>query len=341
MNTAVAPALRDAKLRYIDTAVMVSGGQTITKIPDTEVIRFLNLYLSGTVSVDGGGADGVLTPEGMLSLIRNISIEASSGTRRELNKIKWGDIAAFYNLQKFLKSVNGYYLNPTPITKGSAASPFAFDLQIDFEMARSKNPRATMLNANRDITRGTFNLKLDWGTSADMFSAGTITYPTTPNMKIYALEHRDDLTKQGRYGINLLQYKEQAVPATTTRQLIDLKSGYLLRGVLIKAFTRAGGVYYHTPSDAIINAVSLEVDRDVVKEFDWKILQAQNIYDYHMSSASVLTGYAFLDFMPELSWDTIIDTRKAKTDVNLVLNVTGGATSYVRVYPVEVIPSLG
>ncbi len=305
---------------------------TRTILPITEVIRRLNLYLSGTVSVDAGGVDGVLTGENVLSLIRAITIEATSSSRREIGKIKYADFAAYYRLQQFLKGLPGSYLDPTPITKGSVASPFNANVSIDFEQAFSQDPRQTLLNTT-ELT--SLSLIVDWGDSSDMFSAGTITFPAC-TLRVDASEFVDAPSKAQKYGLNQFSFIEPpSTTAANTRLAVDLKRGYLLRGFMVKQFTRTANA--HTPVSTVVNNVSLELNREVRKSFSWATLQASNKEQFQI--ATMPTGYAFVDLMPEGRYDSIVDTREFR-DVNVILDVNGVANSFVRIYPVEIIPSV-
>lgn len=332
MASAPTSIMRSEKFRLIETVNKpAAAGPTRTVLPITEVIRRFEFFLSGTMTETGGAADGVLTPEAMLSLIRNVTIEATSSTRREIGKLKNADFAAMYRLAGFLKGTPPAYLDPTPITKSSAASPFYASLPIDFQMPFSQDPRQTLLNAT-ELT--SLSAIIDWGDASDVMSAGTWTFPTC-TLEISAAEFTEQDAKLQKYGLNTFSFIEQATTSANSRLAIDLKRGYLLRGIMFKQFTRTA--YAATPVSTVINSVSLELNREIRKKYNWKTLQASNKSQFQM--ATVPTGYAFLDLMPEGRYDTIVDTR-AYRDVNVILDVNAVANSYVRIYPVEIIPSV-
>jgi len=322
--------MKNDKFRNLETFTMpTAAGPTRTKIPITEGIRRIMLHVAGTAVIDGGGADGTLTAESILSVIRNITLTGTSSKRSKIGDIKVADGAALFNLQSFLKGTPPLKLEPTPITKGSSPA-FYFNLPIDLEMAFSQDPRQTILNT-KELT--SLYLNIDWGSSADVFSAGTITTMAT-TCRVSVSEFVDEFIKQGRYSLNQLSYIEEGTATANASQTIRLKRGNLLRGVLIKQFTRSG-VYYHTPVDMTgITEVSLEVNREVRKKFTWRELQAENKINYQMPSMP--TGYAFLDLMPEARFDTIVDTSKFD-DIDIVVNAAGLANSYVRLYPIEIV----
>lgn len=324
--------MKNDKLRLVETVQMpATASPTRTNLPITETIRRLFLRLSGTAT-EGGVGDGTLTAEGVLSLIRNIRVSGTSSSRPEIGHIKNADLAGLYTLQTFLKGISQAILQPTPIAKGSVASPFSVSLPIDFEMPFSQDPRQTLLNTS-ELT--SLALEVDWGAVTDMIGGlGTWTLPTC-SLEVYADEFVDDHSKGARYGLNQFSFIETATASANTRLTIDLKRGYMLRGLLVKQFTRTA--FAHTPVATVINTVGLEVNREVRKAVSFAALQDMNRDAYQM--ATVPTGYAFLDLMPEGRYDTIVDTRQFR-DVNVVLNVNAVANSFVRVYPVEIIPSL-
>lgn len=326
---------KDVKFRSIeDVAIPAAAGPTRTKLPITEVIQCLNLFLDGTVTIAVADAKGFLG-EGVLSLIRGVTVEAVSASRREVGKIKFADFAALYNLNKFLRGTTGLYSIPDN-AKQQVATAIKADVQLDFQFPHSESSRQTLLNTT-ELT--SLEAILDWGTYADFIDddggKATVTLPNTV-CRIGARELVDVDAKQVRYGINQFTYQEIPVINANSRLQVDLKRGYLLRGFLIKQFTR-NGVYYHTPVNTAINSIKLELNRNVKIEFkDWDVLQGQNIYDYRMPSCP--TGYAFIDLMEDGKYDKIINTNTYR-DVNVVLDVPGLANGYVRIYPVEIIPA--
>lgn len=322
--------LKNEKHRFVKSYTMpTTAGPIRTELPITEAYRRLNLYISGTVTVDAGGADGVLTAESILSLVRKVTLQGTSSRRKNVGDLKVIDGAALYQLSSFYRGTPPLYLDPTPITKGSAASPFHFSLPIDLETPFSSDPRQSLLNS-RELT--SLYLNIDWGDSSDVFSAGTITaIPVT--CRISASEFVDEFSKSGKYSLPLVSYIEESTAATNSRLQIRLKRGNLIRGIMIKQFTRTA--YFHTPVTTVINSVAIEVDREVRKEYTFAELQAQNKLDYQM--VTVPTGYAVLEMMPEARYDTILDSGRFD-DVDVVLDVTGVANSFVRIYVIELAP---
>lgn len=329
------PGPKDVKFRLVETVSKPSlAGPTRTVLPITEVMQGLNLLLSGSVTIATNDATS-LAPEGILSLIRNIKIEATSSSRREVGVIKNADFASMYTLQRFLRNVAGLKTTLSAATK-QAGTAVKADLQLDFEFPHSSDPRQTLLNTTE---LSTLTLVVDWGDANDILVVGTavVTFPTMA-IKVSARELTDVESKRKRYGINSFSYIEKSVGTAQSRLLVDLKRGYLLRGFLVKQFTRAAGTNFHTPVDTVINSIALELNREVKVKFDdWNVLQGQNIYDYKMGAA--IPGYAFIDLMEDGRYDKLIDTRMYR-DVNVVLDIATVADSVIRIYPVEIVPSV-
>lgn len=318
------------KFRVVDTIQpsLTVAGPTRTQIPRTEAIRSLSLRISGTAT-EADVAAGTLTAEALLSLLRNVRIEATSGKRRNVGVIKNGDAAAMYRLWSMLYGQTLDYLEITPITKAAAASPFRFTLPIPFEMPFSEDSRQSLLNGTE---LESLDLLIDWGLTTDILSTGTWAFNTL-TCQVSINEFVDAQTKLGRYSINKMSYQEEPTTATNSRLAFKLNPGFMLRGILLKQFTRTA--YPHTPVSTVINTAALELNREVKFSYDWNVLQAQNVKDYGLAA---VTGYAFIDCMREGRYDTIVDTAQYE-NVEVVLNVNGVANSYVRAYPIEMIPA--
>ncbi len=327
------------KLRLLETVQgPATAGPTRTSLPITEVIKRLVLRISCALTETGTGANGVTTTEGILGLLRTVTVEGSSSSRSSIGKIKSSDLGALYWLNTFLHGVPGLITGQTAaLAKSAAASPWSVNIPIDFEMLFSQDPRQTLLNTT-ELT--SLFLNLDWGEKGDIIDSAGAGYATTtltvPKVEIYAEEFIDANSKAASYGVNRFSFIEQTTTSTNARLAIDLKRGYMIRGILIKQFTQSA--YPHVPVETVVNNISLELNREVKKSVSWNVLKAHNADLYQLRSADLPTGYAFLDLMPEGRYDTIVDTRIYR-DVNLILDVTGQANSKVRVYPVEIIPS--
>lgn len=303
---------------------------TQTDLPLANVMRTVSLTVSGLVSVDGGGADGVLRAEGMKNLISEIRIIATSKTGRPMGILKRLDLNAAYVLAGILNQSLPYYLAPTPITKGSSNSPFAIGVPIDFEMPDLKNPndqRKTLLKGGE---LSSLSLELDWRTSADCFSAGTITLSSVAAL-VEAKQFVDPVSNAGKYRVNFTDYLEHLNAGANAHDSYDIGKKRYLRGILVESFTRTA--VYHVPEETQINSLAVQTDSRQVKYYDSLYsIKAENQRNLGFAMPA---GYYWIDFCSSGSLDTILDERPFGK-VSLELSVNNLANGVVRVFPVEV-----
>ena len=342
---------KDVRFRPLKTILYPgAAGQTRDSLPVTEVYQSLNCRLTGNYTADTGIIAGVANnAEGTISLIRKLTIEGSSNRRRAAyGAFKATDFAAYYNINRFLRNIAGVTLDlgAGSLVAKSGPDPFAADVQVDFEMPHTSDPRRTYLNAARDLE--TLTVVIDWGDTSDLIqqAPASLAALTATQLQISGRELLDPTAKNYTYGINTFSYIEKVVTAAAPAFEFDLRRGNLLRGFLIKAFTvdpTAGAAPFHIPSDAIVNYVKFSLNRETKLEFnDWQTLQGQNVLDYRMPLITPITGYAFVDFMEDGNFNKIIPTSLYR-DVTLTLGVAAPAAApvvtYVRVYPVEIFPA--
>jgi hypothetical protein len=323
---------KQSKFRLLDTSTWSAAGDDRIKLPITEVYHSLKLQLVGDVTISGGTTSGTVHPEGTVGLIREITLEATSGRRRNIGKIKNADLAAMYQLIHIL---NGQAPSMVSLANGDVQANTAIraNIPIPFALMHSADPRETLLNATE---LSSLTAIISWGDATDLVTGGDRTNTlNSASLAISGKEYTDVATKRNRYGVNSMYFLEEVTTSSNARLAIDLKRGYILRGLLVKQFTQAGNI--HTPVETVINSLQLEINRDVHKDYNtFNILKDKNQEDYNIGTLP--TGYAFIDLMSEGRFDTLVDTSKFR-NVELVLDVTGVANSRVRVYPIEIIPS--
>jgi hypothetical protein len=293
-------------------------------LPITEVVKGFDLKVKGSINVTTAGT---LTPEGIAGLVRNVNIEATSGFRTSIGRLKSGEAHAFRNLSYFLSGEQPF--TQTPSVAAVAAVPFEFVIPIDFEMLHTENPRLTLLNT-RELT--SLRAVVDIGDSSDVLATGAGSI--TGTIEVYAREFTDEGSKALQYGILRQDKIEIATPAANQNYLLDLKRGYMLRGLLLRTVTRSG--YVGTPLDSIINRVKLQVNRETKYDFSWSYLQALGVKTLDIPLP--VPGYAFIDLLSEQRLDTILDTA-LYSDVSLVLDYNQTANGVIDIYPVEIIPA--
>jgi len=316
----------------------VAGGlAAVTRDPLAlgEVIRDLNILVVGDVTVAGGLADGALSPEQPLSLIRDLQIVGTSRTRPQVGQIKRSEVGALFQYLAMMKGTPGNRVN-LAIPGLQAATPFLFDLEVDFELPRAIDPRMTLLNT---MELQTLDLLIQWEDRNGLINGGDrVVTINNCTATVQAREFVDDVTKAGTYGIHRFDFIEQAITAANAAFPIDIRRGFFLRGLLIKQFTQAPGVNFHTPVATVVTgAIQVSINRNPVLLYNsWAHLVSENKLTYGLEALPL--GYAFIDFFTEGKLDTLIDTRIIES-VELILGVAAPANARLRVYPVELIPA--
>jgi len=346
--------LKDVRFRPLRT-ILYPGNPTQTRdpLPITEVYQSLNIRMTG-VATTAAVAPTANSPEGALSFIRRLTIEGSSTSRRAAyGQFKIADVAAMYNLQRFLRNVAGVQLNPL-FAAPATPYPMSFDLQLDFEMPHTSDPRRTYLNAKKDLE--SLSIIIDWGSGNDVWVPGALAVTEgaiVAQIVVSGRELTDPNAKMFDYGVNTLTFQEQQINAITNNLEFNLRRGNLLRGVLIKTFcvdpvpiaAALPATVAHTPVDDIITSVRFLLNRETKTDFvDWGTLQGQNLIDFRMPG--LVVGYAFIDFLEDGNFNKIIPTNEFR-DVTLQLNAQPSAlslapltaVSYIRVYPIEIYPA--
>lgn len=302
---------------------------TRTKLPASGALRNIQLLLNGSVTMDAS-ADGALVSEGIKALINEIRIVGQpKGSGKEVGILKKIDFAALYRFNHIMESIAGLELNPTPITKSAANSPFYVSANIDFRMPWSNNERRSLLLADQIQE---LYLEVDWLPLASAFTAGVPSVGSTPITLQGVVEYFTDAyskNPQVPYDQFLQVYREKPVLASQSDFSFELNGKEKLRGIMIKTFTRSG-VSTHTPVDSVINSITLMADNKPVKAFpSLNSLKAKNQRVYGVAMA---TGYSFLDFMSEKSFDTIFPLHLYNA-VELRLDVTLVSNAVCRIYP--------
>ena len=276
-------------------------------------------------------ADGVLGAEGIAAIISEIRITGDpKKAGKQVGTLKKIDFAAAYQLNTILESFAGYRLEPTPITKSAANSPMNISVDVDFRM-----PWCQSGTQNLVACRGypEFNAR---NRLAPTNRCGDNRRANCWNNSHIVICNRQALhgsCNRGRaISAECLRFHGKAGNGGAIGLHVDLDGKEGLRGVLIKTFTR-NGVIYHTPVDTVINSVKLMVNNKPSRFYpSLKVMKAENQRIY---GVSIPTGYAFLDFMSEGNFDTMLPLSKFGS-VQLQLDVNAIANSVVKIYPIKV-----
>jgi hypothetical protein len=303
---------------------------TRTKLPLNGALRGLQLLLSGSITIDAS-LDGVLAPEGCAALISEIRIMGDpKGGTKQVGLLKKIDFAAAYQYNTIMESLAGLKLEPTPITKSSANSPFRIAVNVDFRMPWCDEERKTLLLADsiQNLT-----LEIDWRPLTDMVTTGVVTVGSTPiTLQISVDQFVDRFSIGQAYAQNLQISREKPVVAAQSDFTFDLDGKEKLRGILIKTFTRSG-VTYHTPVDTVINSLTFLAKDRPLKYYP--SIHALKAKDQRVYGIAMPTGYSFLDFMSEGNFDSALP-KEFMGRVQLRLDVANISNAVVKIYPVEI-----
>jgi hypothetical protein len=275
-----------------------------------------------TVTTAGSGALGAEQP---LSVIRSIELQGSPS-----GLIKRADAAAMFRLQHILKGTPGFLTALTSV----ATTNFEFHLDLDFELEGIWGSERDTLLRGKDYS--SLDLVINWGDKSDIIGGATTWALSAVQAILFAHEYRDpeSLNPPKPYKLHRVQYEEEPVPSATSQFEMLLRGKNVLRGVLIKQFTRAAGITCHTPVNTIINGVKLELDSDSRENWTpYSTLRGDNKVSFSIETPA--TGYAFLDLMR--------GTRAKEINVNryatprLLFDVNAVSDGYIRIYPIEVV----
>lgn len=347
MSLVPAPALqKNRRFRFLknftpaNPATGVAAGPQRDTLPRDFIYNALKLRLRYQVDVAaGGGADGALAAEQPWSLIRNLQVIASSSSRTKIAVIKDGDLRAQSILQGFLQ-------HQLPNATGlaipgiQAATICSAVVEIPFYIPRCANPRMGALNCHE---LNSLEVAIDWGGDMDLIVGGTrVTTLTNIIAQFSADEFLDDLSNGSKYAINMLRKIELTGVTANTALTQKIEGTNLLRGFLIKQYTRPAGSTVPTPVDTLINGVRVDINGTPKIEYrssgaansGWNLLQRDNFDLY--SCLAIPAGYAFLDLMRQGQFDELL-RESDYTTIQLVLDVNTIANGCINIYPVELI----
>lgn len=154
------------------------------KIPIRDPITFIDVVLTGVITVT---VATTLVEDNILNLLKRIQLVLGGRVKKTI-----GDNSPYGSAGRIL-----YYSNPAlfgnsppfvaPGT-GVAAHAFKAVLRIPVQMppllSRNMNPLAFVKATALHIGSEDLELFVDWGTTADVWSAGTATFTTAPSIEV-------------------------------------------------------------------------------------------------------------------------------------------------------------
>jgi hypothetical protein len=338
--TILPAAMSNARQRALLTMQpTVFPSTTSRPIPRDFVYDAFKLSLAVQVDVAaGGGADGALTAEQPMNIIREIRILGSSSSRASVAEIRKIDLAA-------LRVLTGLLQHSLPIPAAlaipgiQAASQVGLAVEIPFYLPRCERPGVAALNSHE---LQSLDLEVDWGADTDIITGGTrTTVFSNAILQLHGIERLEDLSNQTRFAVNMTRYQEITGVTANGRFPIEIKGTRILRGILIKQFTRAAGITFHTPVNTLINALTLEVNGTAKIEYrtngransGWLLLQRDNDELYQVVTP---VGYGFIDLMRDGALSKLL-RESDYTNLNLILDTNTVANGVIRAYLVEIL----
>jgi len=321
--------MSDLRIRPI-RSIPVSNRRRVTfDVPITEVVQGYNLRFEVQIS---GSAMYSLLSDWYRQLVQNINFNASSSLRTTVGRLKTGSGISFINESTLLRGVspylwsdvdfNDYYTFPRQVI---------FDIPIDFESLHTQNRRMSLLNT-RELSSAQFTIDMN---DINELSANPAMPSTGMDMdgviEVYAREFIDDQAKALQYSLSRRDLIEQAVSSSNQNMQIDLRRGFVTRGILVHAFNRESMAII--PNDQIIRSITLNVNREIKHSMTWDALKNINKNDYGITCPA---GTAYLDLIADGQLDGLVNTALFQ-DVSLTLDVNGGATNVIQLYPSELI----
>lgn len=220
-------------------------------------------------------------------------------------------------------------LTAPPITVTTATTSFAF--LIDLQIADGVRPKDSHF-PTRSLT--SFDLEMTFGSGDDLYTvAGDGASTFTGTVKVFAVQMQEYVGKDGKFtlpkAVPIRSYMEIPFETTQSAYLQRIPSRKILRGLLIRAHT------LDVVSNSILNNVIVKLANETIID-----LSATAIRTLNRTSCigTMPTGYYFVDFADNgnsaVQMSNALDLR-GNVDLDLVLDVTGAASTKLQVVPVE------
>lgn len=154
------------------------------KIPIHDPITYIDLILTGVITVTGAIT---LVENDIMNLLRRIQLVLGGRVKKTIgdNSIYGaGGRILYYSNQALFGNLPPYTAPGT----GVAAHPFTLvvriPVQMPFLLSKNIDPLAFLKSTALHIGSEDLELFVDWGTTADVWSAGTATFTTAPSLEI-------------------------------------------------------------------------------------------------------------------------------------------------------------
>lgn len=307
------------RLRKIGQILYAQNQPRSLDMPRKDLYRFLILRLTGILNIATLGAptNRLNSP---FNLIKRIELIADG---KDTIKSLSGPALLMKNFYLF-----GRYGNRTIPTWATGAMTFYGTLVLPFAQPKAVREADTFFDSGR---LSTLELKITWGSMADIFATAPTTYTETSGVIDVHLAETINLGKP----LNLSIYKEttleKQMTASATEFQVLLPVGNIFRGFLIE--TEVNG----DPKQAVINDMQFRSGTTVFYRGEYASLQEGFLTTLGIQDKT-LPGYHYVEFCPE---GRLVDALNASnlSMLEFIANTTldGAGVNYIRIYPDELI----
>lgn len=295
-----------------------AGGTETIDLPLGADLESIHLYLIGTVT--NTVAWTASKTEGLAKLFKRIEVLANGETIATLN----GEMLSHGN---FARQAGVIKINPNPAIATSTAEIVGF---LDFAHVGGIRQKDTNL---RTAGFRQLQLRITWGTFADVFTGAGTTSANTLTLSVSVRETKEFGDANGFSAApearKLHRLMEKTYPASTVDR-IQIDPNLLYRAIVIRTET-LGDL-----SSAVLNNVKVQIGTDMVFDLDAMVIVDANAQDY---SIAMPVGYYVIDFAPAPSGlakiADFLSTMGRTGDAFLILDVVGAATTKVQIMSLQ------
>lgn len=278
--------------RNLDAINYVSGATLSIDLPREFIMTGLNLEMEGSLAITGALT---LRDEVPQRFVRQLELVADGVTIQTWT----GELLCAYNY-----FMEGRYLaREIPGTAINDPENFRLHWFFPFQMENVLTPGYTYFDPT--LYRSV-QLKISWGTTADLFSAGAATV-NSATLRVTTTELRASAsqisTNTGRFSLFQTSRILETISAANTSKRINLPRDYDVWALMLRISDAATG---YALSDTLLNNVIVQ-ERGVSNLVDLTYKMAQNIQQFKQGltanfqtptlDGSMVEGYLFLNFL--------------------------------------------
>jgi len=312
--------------RNLDDMTFAANVTTTIDLPQEFVMMGLHLELEGNLAITG---DITLIDEVPQSLIRRIELIADG----EALQVWTGNMLAAYNYFQ-----HGRYLNrEVPAVAINDPENFRQHFFLPFKICNVPTPGFTYFDPTRFRS---VQLRVTWGTTTDIFSAGTATFNAATLRTVTAelMASANQLSESGRFADFITTHIVDTSAVANTSHKVNLPRDFDIWGILMRVSDSATG---KVVSDVLLNAIKIQ-ERGTLNTWDLSYNMAQNIQqtDFGLTEdmgtpavdGSRVEGYVFIDLLER----GLVDRVKPQSwnQFDLVLDVD--AATRLDIIPLQI-----